>query len=79
MKAAFSILIEGGSKKSRFSFMQVYYGTHLYYNVTIMVENKPLLFRMKVTDEDKWKITPQNIPRWIFDMESQLTSAIKES
>jgi hypothetical protein len=79
MKTAFSILIDTGKKKSMFSFMQVYYGNHLYYNVTIRLDNKPLLFRMKVSNEDKWKITPQSIPGWIFDLEPHLTSAIKES
>jgi hypothetical protein len=79
MKTAFSVLIETGKKKSTFSFIQVYYGSHLYYNVTTRLENKPLLFRMKESGEDVWKITPQTIPDWIIDLEPQLASAIKES
>jgi hypothetical protein len=79
MKTPFSILIGTGKEKCMFSFMQVYYGSHLYYNVTTKLENKPLVFRMKNSGDDKWKIIPQTIPEWIFDLESQLASAIKES
>lgn len=79
MKANFDAMIEAENKKMVFNFMQVYYGSQLYYNVTIMVDNKPLLFRMKKVDEENWKITPQAIPNWIYDTEPKLATAIKES
>ena len=79
MKANFEALIEADNKKLLFNFMQVYYGSQLYYNVTIMVDNRPLLFRMKKIDDDNWKIAPQSIPNWIYESEVKLASAIKES
>jgi hypothetical protein len=79
MKANFDALIEAGNKKLLFNFMQVYYGSQLYYNVTIMLNNRPLLFRMKKIDDDNWKIAPQSIPNWIYESEMKLASAIKES
>jgi len=79
MKANFNAMIEADNKKMVFNFMQVYYGSQLYYNVTIMVDSKPLLFRMKKVDDNNWKIAPQSIPHWIYDTEVKLASAIKAS
>lgn len=79
MKANFDAMIEADNKKMVFNFMQVYYGSQLYYNVTIMVDNRPLLFRMKKVDEENWKIAPQPMPNWIYDTEPRLASAIMES
>lgn len=79
MNENFSKTIISGGIEREFQFMKVFYGSVSLYHIRFILDNIPVEFRMGKDENGKWKIGKHDLPRWIFESETDFNNAIEEN
>ena len=77
MKPYFSKVVKAGERLREFNFRKITGLGNLMHVDVSDERGRRHIFKMQMSEADRWKIDDKNLPVWIYEAEEKLSAAIQ--